>query len=69
MRFLGSVIGITRRDKIRDDNDASDKLGAEHNECRNNWKNHVRFMTENIIAKTNGRRSTQGIRRRWQDQT
>jgi hypothetical protein len=42
MRFLGSVIGITRRDKIRDDDDdASDKLSAELSECRNNWKNHI----------------------------
>jgi hypothetical protein len=46
MRFLRSVIGITRRDKIRDDDDddddASDKLSAELSACRNNWKTHIR---------------------------
>lgn len=43
MRILRSVIGITRQDKIRDDeDDASDKLSAELSARRNNWKTHIR---------------------------
>jgi hypothetical protein len=64
MGFLGSVIRLTRPDKIRDndDDDASDKLSAELNECRNNWENRVQLMTANLIPKTNDRLSALGIK-------
>jgi hypothetical protein len=67
MLFLNSVTGITRRDKIKNDN-IDNKLHAEIlNDvirCREKWKSYVQRMTGKRNSQTNGALATSRKRSR-----
>jgi hypothetical protein len=79
IRFLRSLVGITRRNRIRNDY-IRKKLHLENssdivNKYREKGKNQVQHMTENIIPRQMLDYQLQGIKgrgrhsRRWHGQT